>query len=382
MVHPRLMVNGDKTKNRGRFTETSYSTLPPAVRDRGGQRASVRVVTRIVHKRRSFVLRAIVAAVLLSGVLCVGLLAWSFLGDAARDLAPHALLAVTAALLVGAHMLTAWWTIATRPSWPQWLIVHAPYPLLYVMTYVWFFGQFDPTAGGSPSTWYIFWAAAGLTALSWLFVWWLRGDRKNPKRAVTLLAGLASLLALNGIGVAIDRWHSTDGFGLRGQSTPAQAWQAFTAASCIFKYDFYLNGGKDLPARCPDGVHVASPDLAHLITNDQPREALSHWYADYKQFQYLPRLVYEDMTANQQGETATLRVNVVLPDHADGQDLSLVPVSDLWCVTTNGQVEQWTVQLQAAPAGGWKVSKVDVTQPVSIAAYIGSTCDGNANPHS
>jgi hypothetical protein len=370
--------NGGASKgnSRGHFTRIRDGASAPAKThgEQPGKAEPQQVVRELVYARRSFVGRAAAGVFLLVGALCAGWISWSFLGDAIQDLIPMILLGMTVLVFVGAHGFTTWWSLTSRPHWTQWVILHAPYPPLYLMTYLWFFGKWDRNTGGPPSTWYLYWAAAASVGLSWLIVWWLRGERRNPRRAVAFFAGLALIVLANGAGIAVDRFTSTDGFGLRGQATPAQAWQAFTAASCLFKYPFYLKGGKDLPAPCPQGKEAASADLASLISNDQPREVLNRWYAYHQQFQYLPGLTDENAVINQSGDTATLTVAVVLESGDEGQDLSLVPRSELWCVS-GGRTEQWTVQLETAPLGGWKVSGIDVADRVYLSPYVGSTCD-------
>lgn len=337
-------------------------------------RLTAKKVTAYVSRKYFLWDRLTTAALVVVAVLCCGGIAYPIVKSFVGELAMLVLFAVNIIVLGIGHGFTTWWLLTSDPHqpWSRWLIAHPPYLAMWVMTYLWWR---HPWEGKPPSLWYLPWAGALLIGLSLVWLWWLDGDRSKPRRAIVLLTTMGMLTSGTAVGGFTIAWRSTGGFGLQGQPEPTEAVQTLIAESCVFGNHGYHDGGDWRAADCPQDAHGPGTALARWSTSDQPREALNHWWNYYQQFSYMPPLDYDRIDVEDQGDgTATAVVTVTLPLAGAGQDLSQLQPAELWC-TTNGRSETWRVQLEAVTFGGWKVTRLDVTNPVTVVPFIGSPCD-------
>lgn len=291
----------------------------------------------------------------------------------AGDLAEVAFGAVFVAAVIAVQWFTSWWCMRTHPGIGPVLIVQAPFPLLYGMTLVWFKVGFSASDGGPPSLWYLPWAAIASISLSWLIVYRLT-NLSTARVSKVFVPGLVLWLVIHGGGFALDRWNSSNGFGLKGYPTAAEAFSAFTATSCLFDLDWYRKGGKSFEAQCAKYDQHAdngpADGFSATVSTGQPQEALTHWWDAMHQFRELqPLKVQPGMSTDSRGNIATVRLRVSSPPwprYGDKAGYHCFP---------DGREETWTVHLETVAFGGWKVARVDVDRAVTVVPFVGSACD-------
>ena len=277
--------------------------------------------------------------------------------------------AVLSGLIVGAHAATCVWAVRVRPPRREVLLTQAPFVLAYVALVPWWFVEWSPL--------YFAWAVAAGSALAWLLIWYLRGERSS-RRSVALLAALAVLVVVNAAGVGAVVWRATNGLGLRGYQTPWAALMAVTASSCIFAERTYVQYTRDATAKCPSGREVASRAGEHdesvfddAVCSDQPRAAFDRWWRLARQEQYFFTFNSTFDRVEVDGREMTAR-----PTRIDGSAAVMELAVRLELATPVDPVapermradrvtERWVVRAESVALGGWKICEITVADPIT-----------------
>jgi hypothetical protein len=319
-------------------------------------------------RQPGFFAQVATGAVLLAVAACctgvLGALLGLFSLFGTDDLGGVVWFALGAAALVSAHVGTSWWSITRRPGARLTTITQTPYAVAYGAFLVWWWHRY-PLG-------YLIWATAVLAGFSWLLAWWLLGDVGKPKRAIVFLSLVGALIAGNGGVIAWQIWHDTRGFGLQGEETPWQAFDAVAATSCLSNIDFYHKAGNMTEAHCPSGPeHYRDryrPDGGHdtdfdeMLTEAQPREAFAKWWGIQHTYDYSVSLRFWDRGEKRDGDTATLTQEVELLAHGAMPGDKLPHFDKLR--------ETWEITLTKVAFGGWKVSHISIIDPITVTDSI------------
>jgi MFS family permease len=216
-------------------------TSGPAVARRAGRQAAMWAAAGVVAVASGCVAGGVVAA--------VGALGWYGL-----DLFV-AQLAFVAFLLVAGHAAVIVWAVRTRPARWASIATQAPFMATYGLAVAWYYSRQPITRPHGFPLLYLVWAAAALSAVAWLTVWYTRNTH-HARRAVAYLAALAVLIAVNGAGVFAVAWRSTGGFGLVGEPTPWAALDGLAATSCLSTNSFHTSHGRTVDSKCPSGPNA------------------------------------------------------------------------------------------------------------------------------
>jgi hypothetical protein len=293
-------------------------------------------------------------------------------------------LALTAFLTTGGHAVVTLWAVRKRPVRP-WAIAVTQVPFLaaYAVGIAWYYSR---DAGihrtGFPPL-FALWAAAALSALAWLIIWYAQ-NLQRARRAIVFLCAVAVLIVINGGGLFTLTWRHTNGLGLIGPPTPWEAVEDVAATSCISNQDFYNFGDEFRQANCPTGpnadFYAGQHDEAafgQLLCNGQPREAFQVWWDRSRRYQVAITLdfkypsdwkssvdgkpVAKPLPGRIGGDKATVSVTV---DLQSAFHLSGVNAEDTYPMRVDKSSETWNVQLEHQSLGGWKVCRIDVPDPI------------------
>ncbi|WP_173052346.1 hypothetical protein [Phytohabitans houttuyneae] len=272
--------------------------------------------------------------------------------------------------VVAGHVGCSWWAWRVRPGRKAVVLTQVPHVVVYVGAVAWW-----------SATWtalYLLWIYATLSAVAWLTVWFLR----NPavaRRAVVYLSALGLLVAVNTAGLLSLSWQRTNGFGLRGQSTPWAAFTALTATSCLTRHPFYTDGTNTIAANCPTGPDADffagaydQPGFADTLCGEQPRQAFSKWWQWNREYQV-------SFTLDWAQEATTVDHQPIAPPYPetiDGATATIQYTLNVENVSTIGAdrphqmraphaQENWTVHFEPVTLGGWKVCRIDITNPIT-----------------
>jgi hypothetical protein len=280
--------------------------------------------------------------------------------------------AVLVALLAAGSAGALVWAATARPGTASTTVVLAPFGLAWVSFVPWYRLRFP--------FWYIGWAAYGLLALAAATVWYGRGERRDPRRAVAYLVTVAAVVVVNGAGVAAVVWTNTNGFGLRGQPAPWTAFDALTRTSCLADYDSYRRGSRLVQAQCPSGpdadYYAGAYDVRgfdELLCSEQPRAAFDKWWKWNRELRIEFVLVFDYDTVT----IDSREIDPPFPASAGGSEAMMVVTTQLTEVARSDtsiaqqarflQAEEtWIVRLETVPLGGWKVCRIDVTGPITV----------------
>lgn len=305
---------------------------------------------------------------------CAGALFFTLgpiVADFAADLAVFVGLIAGGVFLIGAHGVTVWW-LWTHPlprwrGWVQWIAGQLPFLITYPLTYQWYFGTFERWK--EPSLWVLPWVFAASAAVVGLLVWWLHGELRNPRRALALIAGLAVLAAANVAGVLKVEFDSGYSGGLVGEENPRDAFGAAAALSCLngIGGDWYHRRGELVEADCPSGNTAGNryrpdgghdPELASVLDGDQPWQTFRRWWQLQHDYHYFTLIDFTAEEPEVTGDTASLAVVAELRVH------NIAPGQPRFKIDQDREV--WLVTLTRATLGGWKISHIEVPDPIEI----------------
>jgi hypothetical protein len=318
---------------------------------------------------------AVVVAVLAAcgaGVLGGLLGLFKLYGEAHLGEIPNLML--VAGLVVGGHAASLVWALQARVGWVATVLTQAPFLVTYALIPFWYNGDRFPL-------WYFVWTAAALSAVAWLVTWYLR-DTRSGRRALIFLGVLTVLVAGNGAAVFGLTWHNTNGFGLRGGDSPWGTIGTLTASTCRSEFQTYFYAGKLRRANCPSGPAYRAVGDQHdnalfdsMLSSDQPRAAFERWWDRSKKYGVVLYFKYTVAGATVDGKpveeqqhvgggTVVVKLTCELTLNISDDAPDDAPLNVKYPMAVDKSQEDWTVTLHTVLAGGWKVSRIDVPDPV------------------
>lgn len=259
----------------------------------------------------------------------------------------------TCALLAAGTVAAVLWS-ARRKSLAVAAAMLGPWVIGWLALVAWYWLRFD--------LWAIPWLTLALLPLAVLSLWFWRGLRtRTARQAIAYLTGIAIVLAGNGAGVGYVLWDRTDGFGLRGQPSPTDAFYTLAAASCMTNQRFHTGGGRIVTAICPTGLNGNYYQGEHdektfdgTLCGEQPRVAFARWWEWNRKYKLEFSIDFfpgeSQITGDSADETYTMTLrNAFHPGPEEPYQM-----------TVDKATETWNVHAERVLAGGWKICRIDI----------------------
>ncbi|MEV6526624.1 hypothetical protein AB0M43_32295 [Longispora sp. NPDC051575] len=280
-------------------------------------------------------------------------------------------LAVVAFFVFLGHGLSGVWARYYHPPVARIALSQVPFLAAYALVPVWYWDR-------DFHIFYIGWLYALLLTLTVATLWvWSAGFAKRKVYVYGLVVGL--VVVLNASGFLALRWSQTNAFGLRGERSPWAAFYGLAATSCVTESAFYIRAGKVIKAGCPEGsaadFYAGQYDKAGfeaLLCSDQPRSAFSVWIDREREYRmYVALSFYGDWNVTVDGK----RIGTPYPESIDGKTATaILPVEMTGSFSDESpkkfrvdrSSETWTVKFESTALGGWKVCRIDISNPIEV----------------